>query len=244
LYKLVSNKLKTEIKELRTKNILQIYRACLKLKYFDPKLFTHLNAQIRKRIKYVYPKDLIACCAANIACKSQDSEAFTKSMLSHIHKTDLIGSLRTKDLVNLLVLTYEALKLDFTPVFKEEINNIADQTIDRFMLEQRRYIAIQKQQEKAPQEGQDVETKRLSIFYVNNFLRSLLLLERYDQTVIAFIQYLWNEKCLLAAKDTLFIVTYALQVHKKTNFLKDSELEEILIPCFISLENNLTKVFL
>jgi hypothetical protein len=24
--------------------------------------------------------------------------------------------------------------------------------------------------------------------------------------------------------------------------LKDSELEEILIPCFISLENNLTKV--
>jgi hypothetical protein len=163
-------------------------------------------------------------------------------MLSHIHKADLIGSLRTKDLVNLLVLTYEALKLDFTPVFKEEINNIADQTMDRFMLEQRRYIAIQKQHEKVPQEGENAETKRLSVYYVNNFLRNLLLLERYDQTVIAFIQDLLSEKCLLAAKDILFIITYSLQVHKKTTFLKDSELEEILIPCFISLENNLTKV--
>ena len=165
-------------------------------------------------------------------------------MLSHIQKTDLIGSLRTKDLVNLLVLTYEALKLDFTPVFKEEINNIADQTIDRFMLEQRKYIAIQKKQEKTPQEGENVETKSLSIFYVNNFLRNLLLLERYDQAVTAFIQDLLSEKCLLAAKDILFIITYSLQVHKKTTFLKDSELEEILIPCFISLENNLTKVIL
>lgn len=249
LYKLISGKLRTDVKDLRTKNILQVYRACIKLKHFDPKLFTHLNAQIRKRIKYVFPKDLIACCAANIACKSQDSEAFAKSMLTHIQRADLIGSLRPKDLVNLLVLTYEALKLDFTPEFKKEINTIADRAMDRFMLEQRKFISHQKQQIKPVKEGEEAAVeeekkpeKSLSIFYVNNFLRNLLLLERYDESVIAFIQDVLSNKCLLGAKDILFIITYTLQVRQKTRFLKDAEVEEILIPSFINLEKNLTKV--
>jgi len=247
---LISTKIKSEVKDLRTSNILKIYQACLRLKYTDHKLFVQLNSQVKKRLKYLYGKNIISCCASNIACKYEEAEKFTKTMLTHFIDNNLINKLVQKDLVNLLVLMHEVSKfnLDFSEnifLFRTNCKMLVDQAVKIFLDRQRKYLQTAKN---SPRSQEDVENVEISlrnqlipVYYTNKFLRSLIFLKYYDKNVISMIQTLLNGNFAVSMEDLLYMITYALK-YKEASKNSEFSIDSIIQKAFPKLEESLSKV--
>ena len=251
IYKLLNSKLRGYISTYRTKNIIQIYRSCLKYKHPDSKLFIHLNAQVKKRIRYISPKQLISCCAANIACKYDDAEKFVRTTLQHMQTNKLISQLRLQDLTNLLFLLSEIQAMNVDERFKNECKVLTDYTIKRIIDMQIRYIGGVKgnQSQESVEEGYGdsenvgriLKTIRLSHF--DRFLKALIFLGRTDSNVMYFIKTLLKNDYAMTKKEAIAVLSFALK-YKLTSTSPDSHKDFFFVvyTVFPKLEESLSKV--
>ena len=251
IYKLLNSKLRGYVPTYRTKNIIQIYKSCLKYKHPDSKLFVHLNAQVKKRLRYISPKQLISSCAANIACKYDDAEKFVRTTLQHMQTNKLMGQLRLQDLTNLLFLLSEIKSMNVDERFQNECKVLTDYTIRRIANMQIKYIGgikVNQSQESVEEGYGDLENvgrvlKTIRLSHFDRFLKALIFLGRTDDNIMYFIKTLLKNDYSMTKKEAIAILSFALK-YKLTSTSPDSLKDFFFVVYTVlpKLEESLSKV--
>lgn len=247
----MTGKLRNYLSDYRTNNILQIYRSCMKLRHSDPKLFTALNAQIRRRIKYVEVKDLIPCCATNLACQNEDGEKFIRTTFLHLIKTRQFERLRLKDSINLLFLLGELKTVKVESAFRRELDIITDDAIKKVINKQIKFLSSQtevRETKRGDYSISELNERKIRTVKLANFdslLRALILLDRPDEKVIELIMALIKNDYAMSKKEALAIVTFAVKYKLHHNSIASLKTFFFIVyNTFAKLEKKLIRVMI
>lgn len=245
---LLISKMKNDIPTFRTQNILRVYQACLRMKNQDTKLYAILNAQIRKRIKHIFPQNIILCCAANLVPKHDTTNHFIQSMIAHMIKADMTTNMRLKDLINLLTLISQVLESKMEDGFKQDCRMLTDVIVKKIIDKNQGYIKRGGRPKKAAEAEQSETTdeaavqlaRRLAIVHFDRLLRGMMILEKYDKNMVNLIEIMLSNAYMLSIKDIIYIITYLLEFQKRSQAVP--HINQLVISAFLKLEDGASKV--
>ncbi len=220
-----------------------------RLKLPDQKLFEELNAQIKKRVNYIYAKDLVLCCVTNIECKYHDKKAFIVSILNYCIKKNISKLLSLKEKVNFLVLINKVSNWKFEDLaYKSQLNLLLDSVTKGIVETQTKFIRsggqIDSKKANSPEASskESLTTEQISqpiqVLYMSNFYKVMIQAQKFESNLIDLIKLIINKRCEVLVADLLYFTAYTIQYSKA----KKVDQSNLLSTLLVKLNSEFTKV--
>jgi len=210
-----------------------------KLKIPDQKLFEHLNAQIKKRIHYIYAKDLVMCCAANIVCNYQEKKNFVVFVLNYFIQKNITRMLNMKEKVNFLVLINQVSGWKFDDIsYKTQLNLLMEAVIKGVIEGQNKFIKSGGKLSAKATEEKEKSTDTLTIqdpagpvrvLYMDKFYRVMIQSQKFQANILELIKTIINKKCVVSLSDLLYFTAYTIQYSRAKNEDQTNLLSSLLV---------------